>query len=118
MIARAVAAACAAAAFGAAAQQADSPPAFAASNLSPAGVRAMAANCAPCHGTDGHAAPGSTVASLAGRPRGTLAEAMAQFASGRKAATVMQQIAKGFTEEEARALDAYFSRQKREEGAR
>lgn len=118
MIARAVAAAWAATALVAGAQEGASPPAFAAPNLSPAGIRAMAANCAPCHGTDGHAAPGSTVASLAGRPRGAIAEAMAQFASGRKPATVMHQIAKGFTPEEARALDEYLSRQKREDGAR
>ena len=32
-------------------------------------VRALAANCAACHGTDGRAAPGSTVPGLAGLPR-------------------------------------------------
>jgi cytochrome c553 len=119
MIARGVAAAWAAAALGAAAQQVALPaPAFAPANLSASGVRAMAADCAPCHGTDGHAAPGSTVASLAGSPRGEIAQAMAQFAAGRRPATVMHQIARGFTQEEAQALDEYFSRQKRTEAAR
>lgn len=119
MFARALAAAWAAAALGAAAQQAATPPpAFAPPNLTAAGVRALAGTCAPCHGTGGRAAPGSAVAALAGRPRGDIAQAMAQFAAGRKPATVMQQIAKGFTEEEALALDEYFSRQKRAEPER
>ena len=118
MIARVLAAACLAAAFGASAQPAEPRPAFAPSNLSPAGVRALASTCAPCHGTDGHAAPGSAVAPLAGRRRGEVAEDMVQFARGRKPATVMHQIAKGFTEEEVQALDEYFSRQKREDGTR
>ena len=116
MLARALAAAWLAAACGAAAQQA--PPAFAPPNLGPAGVRAMAANCASCHGTDGHAAPGSIVASLAGRPRGDIAQSMTLFREGRKPATVMHQIAKGFTDDELEALDAWFSQQKRREEPR
>jgi len=113
MIARAVAAACVATACSALAQQpASPPPAFAPANLSPAGVRAMAANCAPCHGTEGRAAPGSTVAGLAGRAPGEIVEAMTLFREGKKPATVMHQIAKGFTEPEVAALDEYFSRQK------
>ena len=110
MIARALAAVGLAAAWGAAAQQPATPsPSFAAPNLSAAGVRAMAANCAPCHGTDGHAAPGSTAGALAGRRRGEIAQAMEQFRDGKRPATVMHQIAKGFTDPESRALDEYFS---------
>ena len=113
MLARATAAAWLAVACGAAAQQASPPaPAFAAPNLTPAGVRALAASCAPCHGTDGHAAPGSTVASLAARPAGDIAGSMALYREGRKPATVMQQISKGFRDDELEALDAYFARQK------
>ena len=41
------------AAVGAHAQQPPPPPDFAPSNLTPAGVRALAANCAACHGTHG-----------------------------------------------------------------
>jgi cytochrome c553 len=115
MISRASAAVCMAMACGAAAQPA-APPAFAPANLAPAGVRALAATCAACPGTDGHAAPGSAVASLAARPPGEIAQAMALFREGKKPATVMHQIAKGFTEEETQALDAYFARQKRREG--
>lgn len=109
MIARAAAAACAAMACGAFAEQ----PAFAPASLTPAGVRSMAASCASCHGTDGHAAPGSLIPPLAGRRRGEIAQAMAQYRLGTSPATVMQQISKGFTEAEADALDGYFAGQKR-----
>ena len=115
MIARAAAAGCVAMACGAFAQQ----PAFAPPNLTPAGVRSMAASCASCHGTDGHAAPGSLIPPVAGRHRGEIAQAMAQYRQGTKPATVMQQIAKGFSDAESAALDDYFARQKREaEGRR
>jgi|KBSMisStandDraft_5_1062788.scaffolds.fasta_scaffold06609_3 cytochrome c553 len=92
------------------------PPAFAPSNLTPAGVRALAAACAPCHGTDGHAVPGSALQPLAGRPRDEIVQALALFKEGRKPATVMQQIARGFTDEEVAAVAQYFERQPRQEG--
>ena len=38
---------------------------FAASNLTPLGVRALAANCAACHGTNGNSA-GGAIPGLAG----------------------------------------------------
>ncbi len=109
MIARAAAAACAAMACGVLAEQ----PAFAPANLTAAGERSLAASCASCHGTDGHAAPGSLIPPLAGRRRGEIAQAMAQYRQGTRPATVMQQISRGFTEVEAGALDDYFARQKR-----
>jgi len=113
MIARALAAAWLAAALAATAQPTPPPsPAFAPSNLTPAGVRGLAATCASCHGTDGQAAPGSAFPPLAGRPRGAVAQLLVQFRDGRRPATVMQQIAKGFTDEELQALDEYFARQK------
>ena len=116
MLARATAAACLAACFGAAAQQpASPPPTFAPPNLTPAGVRALAAGCAACHGTDGHAAPGSKVPPLASQPRGAVAQAMLQFREGRRPSSVMQQIARGFTDEEIQALDGFFARQKRQD---
>ena len=95
------------------AQQPAPPPAFAASNLSPMGVRALAANCAACHGTNGRPAPGSTLEGLAGKPKNELAMAMNQFRAGKKPATLMHQISKGYTEAEIDALADYFSRQPR-----
>jgi cytochrome c553 len=100
-------------AAGIAVAQQPAPPAFAPSNLSPAGVRALAANCAACHGTHGKPAPGSTLAGLAGKPRDELLMAMTQFKQGRKPATVMHQLSKGYTDEELAALADYFSKQAR-----
>ena len=106
-----------AAALGAAcvfAQQPAPGPQFAEPNLSERGVRSMAANCAACHGTNGRAAQGSAVPSLAGRPRDEIAQAMAQVKSGAKPATVMHQIAKGFSDAEIAAISDYFAKQRRE----
>jgi cytochrome subunit of sulfide dehydrogenase len=87
------------------------PPAFAASNLTPNGVRSLAANCAACHGTNGKAQPGSTVAGLAGRPAAQLVAAMQEFKDGKRLATIMHQIAKGYSTEEIAALADYFAKQ-------
>lgn len=88
-------------------------PAFAPPNLSPAGVRAMAANCAACHGTDGRGTPGSPLQPLAGRSRAEIAQLMAQFKGGQKPATLMHQIAKGYSDAEIEALAGYFAGVKR-----
>lgn len=93
--------------------QTGAPPSFASPNLTPAGVRSMAAACAACHGTDGRTVPGSPVASLAGKPRDEIDQVMGQFKAGTKPATVMHQIAKGFSDAEIAALAEYFSRQRR-----
>jgi len=84
---------------------------FAAPNLGESGVRAMAANCAPCHGTGGRAVPGSRVDALAGR--GDIAESMKAFKEGKREATVMHQIAKGYGDAEIAALARYFAEQSR-----
>lgn len=102
----------ASAAFTAWAQQPAPPaPAFAAPNLTPKGVASLAASCAICHGTGGRTAQGSKVARLAGRPAAATAEAMRAFREGRREATVMHQIAKGFSDAEIAALADYFAQQ-------
>ena len=88
------------------------PPAFAAPNLTPAGVKAMAANCAACHGTFGKPVPGSTVPGLAGRSGAEITDIMAQFKEGKRQPSVMHQIAKGYTEAEMAALGGYFSQRR------
>ena len=93
-------------------QPAPPPPAFAAANLSPAGVAGMAANCAICHGAMGRPAPGSTVARLAGRPADSIVEAMKAFKDGKREATVMHQIAKGYSDAETAAIAAWFAAQR------
>jgi cytochrome c553 len=82
-------------------------PAFAAPNLTDKGVRDLAANCAICHGTLGRPAPGSSVAGLAGRS--DVAEVLRQFKEGKREATIMHQIAKGYGDAEIAALGAYFA---------
>ena len=110
---RAVAALAAAWSAVAVAQQpAPPPPSFSAANLTPVGVRAMAANCAACHGTDGRPAGGSSVAPLAGRPQEDIVEKMKAFREGKREATVMHQIAKGFSDAEIAAIAGYFSQQR------
>jgi cytochrome c553 len=92
-------------------QPAPPPAAFAAPQLSESGVASMATACAMCHGTQGRPAPGSAVAKLAGRPADGMVEAMKAFRDGKREATIMQQIAKGYGDPEIAALAAYFARQ-------
>jgi cytochrome c553 len=93
------------------AQQPAPTPTFAPSNTTAKGVQSLAANCAICHGTQGRTAPNSPVASLAGRPREEFVQAMAQFKSGQKPATIMHQIAKGYRDDQIKAIAAFFAAQ-------
>ena len=70
--------------------------------------RALAATCANCHGTNGHAVGG--MSALAGRPRAELARTMREFRDGRPA-TIMNQLARGFTDAQIEALSAYLASQ-------
>jgi cytochrome c553 len=110
-----MAAALAAAAGGVASAQqpASPPPAFASPNLTEKGVRALAANCAICHGTEGRAAAGSNVRGLAGRPRQELVQILAAYRDGSRPATVMHQIVKGYGDAEIDAMADWFSKQPR-----
>jgi cytochrome c553 len=91
----------------------DSQPTFAPPNLSAKGVQALAMNCAICHGTDGRPVAGSSVAALAGRPAPEIVEAMGAFRQGTRPATVMHQIAKGYSDAEIEAMARYFAARKR-----
>jgi sulfide dehydrogenase cytochrome subunit len=74
--------------------------------------RALAATCAACHGTEGRAPAGSAMPSLAGRPALWLVEQMSAFQSGAREATVMHQIARGYSAAQIEQLAAYFAAQK------
>ena len=76
-----------------------------------AAVRGMAATCANCHGTDGRSA--GTVPGLAGTDRGYLVQRMQDFKSGKRPATIMHQIAKGFTDAQIEQIAAYFAAQRK-----
>ena len=76
-------------------------------------TRSLAATCANCHGTDGRTTPDSTVPALAGMPATYIAEQMKAFKSGARPATVMHQLAKGYSDEQIASIAAYFGAQKR-----
>ena len=73
----------------------------------------LAANCANCHGTDGHSAGGGGMPGLAGLSPTYFAEQMKAFRDGTRKATIMHQLSKGYTEQQIAELAEYFARQKR-----
>ena len=73
----------------------------------PLQVRGMAAGCANCHGTHGVAQDG--MESLAGQKKEDLAKKMMDFKTGKKPATVMHQLSKGYSDEQIDQLASYFA---------
>jgi sulfide dehydrogenase cytochrome subunit len=69
----------------------------------------LALSCASCHGTNG-ASPGS-IPRIQGRSAEYIEKAMLQFKAGERPATVMNRIAKGYTDEEIKLLSAYLGNQ-------
>jgi cytochrome c553 len=76
-------------------------------------VRSLAATCANCHGTNGKAVDGASVPGLAGLGKEYLAAQMQAFKAGTRTATVMHQIAKGYSDAQIQQLAAYFADQKK-----
>jgi cytochrome c553 len=74
-------------------------------------ARGLAATCSSCHGTDGHSAT-KEVPGLAGLPKQHIASQMKAFKDGTRPATVMHQLAKGYSEQQIDAIAAYFAAQK------
>jgi cytochrome c553 len=70
-------------------------------------VRVWAAACANCHGTMGKAETGNE--SLAGKDKDELIQKMMDFKTGRKPATIMHQLTKGYSDEQLQQLAAYFA---------
>lgn len=70
-------------------------------------VRGMSASCAACHGTHGIAEQG--MASLAGQPKEDLLNKLLDFKTGKKPATLMHQLSKGYSDEQLEQLAGYFS---------
>lgn len=65
-----------------------------------------AASCTGCHPRTATSGP---VPSLNGQPAEQIVAAMDAFRTGERRSTVMTRIAKGFTDEETRAIAAYFA---------
>jgi len=74
-------------------------------------LRSLAATCANCHGTDGAALAGQSMPRLAGLQSVYISEQLKAFRDGKREATVMHQLAKGYTDEQIAALAAYFAAQ-------
>jgi len=83
---------------------------IAAATVASAEPPAGAAACSGCHPSSARGP--SPVARLAGRDRAEIVKAMHDFRSGERAATVMDRIAKGFTDDEIQAIAAWYAEQK------
>jgi cytochrome subunit of sulfide dehydrogenase len=69
-----------------------------------------AASCTGCHAANPKIE--TRVPRIAGRPPAEIVAAMEAFRSGQKPATVMDRIAKGFTDAEIRAIAEWLGAQK------
>lgn len=70
----------------------------------------MLANpCAGCHGTDGKSKGG--MPSIAGKTARFISSALRDFRDGKRTSTVMQRIAKGYTDAQIDELAKYYSGQ-------
>ena len=76
-------------------------------------MRSLAAGCAACHGTDGHAPADAALPALAGMAAPVLIERMQAYRSGARPGTVMPQIAKGYSDAQIAELADYFALQGR-----
>lgn len=75
-------------------------------------TQSLAATCANCHGTQGKSMKDPSVPGLAGRPSAYIIEQMQAFKTGTREATIMHQIAKGYTDEQVKQMAEYFASQK------
>jgi cytochrome subunit of sulfide dehydrogenase len=71
-------------------------------------ARGLAATCFTCHGNDGHSV-GGVPSALAGRNGMELLRILKDFRAGTRAATVMHQLARGYTDEQLELIAAYFA---------
>jgi len=81
-----------------------------ASAAGPADAPPGALSCSGCHPADRTAQ--TTVPRLIGRNPADIVAAMQAFKSGQTPATVMDRIAKGFSDDEVKAIAAWYGAQK------
>ena len=72
-------------------------------------ARNLAATCANCHGTNGQSR--GEVKSLAGLPAESIVAAFNGYKAGTIPATVMHQIAKGYTDEQIKVIAGFLAAQ-------
>lgn len=71
-------------------------------------ARSLAATCSNCHGTEGRSAT-KEVVSLAGLPKEQIVSQMKAFKDGTRPATIMHQLAKGYTDQQIELIADYFA---------
>jgi sulfide dehydrogenase cytochrome subunit len=76
----------------------------------PDAVTMMANTCVGCHGPNGSSL-GPASPTIAGMATDTFVEAMTAYKEGKRPATVMDRIAKGYSDEEIKQMATYFSKQ-------
>jgi cytochrome subunit of sulfide dehydrogenase len=76
-------------------------------------IRSLAATCANCHGTNGKATEGSAVVTLAGMEKSYIVAQLKAFQSGVRPATIMHQLAKGYSDQQIEQIATYFAVQKK-----
>jgi cytochrome subunit of sulfide dehydrogenase len=72
--------------------------------------RNLAASCAGCHNISGNAVTG--MPGLAGQSKESLLKTLKEYKDGKRPATVMHQLAKGYTDGQLDLVAAYFAAQK------
>jgi len=72
-------------------------------------ARNLAATCANCHGTNGQAR--GEMKPLAGQSAEKIIAVLADYKAGNQPATIMHQIAKGYTDAQIRLIAGYFAAQ-------
>ena len=83
---------------------------IAAATVASAEPPAGAAACSGCHPASARVT--SPVPRLAGLDQARIVRAMEEFRSGKRSATVMDRIAKGFTDDEIQAIAAWYASQR------
>ena len=75
----------------------------------PDAITMIAGTCVSCHGADG-TSRGPASPTIAGMSEETFTDAMKGFKDGSRPATIMDRIAKGYTDEEIEGLAKYFAK--------
>jgi cytochrome c553 len=74
----------------------------------PQTARGLAAACFTCHGTEGRSV-GGVPPGLAGQNKDYLLQQMKEFRDGKRPATIMHQLARGYTDAQLELISGYFA---------
>ena len=72
--------------------------------------RNLASTCAGCHGVSGNALTG--MPPVSGQSKEALLRTLKDYKDGKRPATVMHQLAKGYTDAQLELIAAYYAAQK------